>query len=283
MFGHKKPKTEEVEQPERLHYTKYYEHDGALRAYANRAMVLACSMSLLAFLSLAFAIYVRMQPPTIIRVNADGESTVLSGRPLFRKQVPASPSRSSPVCPAAGLREGGLHSPVPRPLPELRRAQRGSPVGLGAQFHEFQPEVFSAESHAERKQRWQNRGRKHKVGIPSARDRDVEGRPDAVHRLRSARACTAWMATAKSSRPRSTSTAFAWPTRTVPRRTPADCWWASTPKNRSMAKRRQRCWPPTRKATACCGNNRSSHTEYLEVICARDDKGQRCGAGGSKY
>ena len=48
MFGHKKPKTEEVERPERLHYTKYYEHDGALRAYANRAMVLACSMSLLA-------------------------------------------------------------------------------------------------------------------------------------------------------------------------------------------------------------------------------------------
>ena len=119
MFGHKKPKTAEVERPERLHYTKYYEHDGALRAYANRAMVLACSMSLLALLSLAFAIYVRMQPPTIIRVSADGESTVLSGRPLFRKQMPASPSRSSPVDPAAGLREGGLHSPVPRPLPEL--------------------------------------------------------------------------------------------------------------------------------------------------------------------
>ena len=90
MFGHKKPKTAEVEQPERLHYTKYYEHDGALRAYANRAMVLACSMSLLALLSLAFAIYVRMQPPTIIRVSADGESTVLSGRPLFRKQVPGA-------------------------------------------------------------------------------------------------------------------------------------------------------------------------------------------------
>ncbi|HEX8896929.1 MAG TPA: hypothetical protein VF783_26690 [Terriglobales bacterium] len=90
MFGHKKTNAEEVDRPERLHYTKYYEHDGALRAYANRAMVLACSMSLLAFLSLAFAIYVRMQPPTIIRVSADGESTVLSGRPLFRKQVPGT-------------------------------------------------------------------------------------------------------------------------------------------------------------------------------------------------
>src|SRR5271165_4850202 len=90
MFGRQKPKAKAAERPERLHYTKYYEHDGALRAYANRAMVLACSMSLLALLSLAFAIYVRMQPPTIIRVNADGESTVLSGRPLFRKQMPAA-------------------------------------------------------------------------------------------------------------------------------------------------------------------------------------------------
>ena len=27
--------------PEKLKYTKYYEHDGALRAYANRAMVMA--------------------------------------------------------------------------------------------------------------------------------------------------------------------------------------------------------------------------------------------------
>jgi hypothetical protein len=90
MFERQKPKARAAERPEQLHYTKYYEHDGALRAYANRAMVLAVSMSLLAFLSLAFAIYVRMQPPTIIRVNADGESTVLSGRPLFRKQMPAT-------------------------------------------------------------------------------------------------------------------------------------------------------------------------------------------------
>jgi hypothetical protein len=74
--------------PEKLGYTKYYEHDGALRAYANRAMVLACAMTVLALCSLGFAIYVRLQPPTIVRINPDGESDVVSGRPLFKKAVP---------------------------------------------------------------------------------------------------------------------------------------------------------------------------------------------------
>ena len=73
---------------EKLRYTKYYEHDGALRAYANRAMVLACAMTALAFCSLGFAIYVRLQPPTIIRINPDGEADVVSGRPLFKTKMP---------------------------------------------------------------------------------------------------------------------------------------------------------------------------------------------------
>jgi hypothetical protein len=54
--------------PERLQYTKYYEHDGMLRAYANRAMVMAFLFAGIAVASLAFAIYVRVQPPTVIRV-----------------------------------------------------------------------------------------------------------------------------------------------------------------------------------------------------------------------
>ena len=38
----KKTDPKEKEQaPEKLRYSRYYEHDGALRAYANRAMVLA--------------------------------------------------------------------------------------------------------------------------------------------------------------------------------------------------------------------------------------------------
>jgi len=61
--------------PERLQYTKYYEYDGMLRAYANRAMVMAFLFAGIAVASLAFAIYVRVQPPTVIRVDADGISS----------------------------------------------------------------------------------------------------------------------------------------------------------------------------------------------------------------
>src|SRR5690242_11612911 len=66
--------------PERLRYTKYYEHDGQLRAYANRSMLMAGLFGVIALVSLSFAIYVRLQPPTVIRVSADGEATVVGGR-----------------------------------------------------------------------------------------------------------------------------------------------------------------------------------------------------------
>jgi hypothetical protein len=69
----------EEQLPEKLHYTKYYEHDGQLRAYANRSMLMAGLFGLIAFVSLLFAIYVRLQPPTVIRVSADGEATVVGG------------------------------------------------------------------------------------------------------------------------------------------------------------------------------------------------------------
>jgi type IV secretory pathway TrbF-like protein len=65
--------------PEIAHYTKYYEHDGMLRAYANRSMVLAMIFGLLALGSLGFAIYVRIQPPTVIRVDKDGNAMELAG------------------------------------------------------------------------------------------------------------------------------------------------------------------------------------------------------------
>ena len=65
--------------PEKTAYTKYYEHDGALRAYSNRmlwfgifAIVIALVLALLVF-------YVRMQPPTVIRISANGEAAVVSG------------------------------------------------------------------------------------------------------------------------------------------------------------------------------------------------------------
>lgn len=60
-------------------YTRYYEHDGMLRAYANRAMFLAVLFAFIALGSLGFAIYVRVQPPTVIRVDKDGNAVVAGG------------------------------------------------------------------------------------------------------------------------------------------------------------------------------------------------------------
>jgi len=60
-------------------YSRYYEHDGMLRAYANRAMFLAILFGVIAFSSLGFAIYVRIQPPTVIRVDKDGTAAVVGG------------------------------------------------------------------------------------------------------------------------------------------------------------------------------------------------------------
>lgn len=65
--------------PELARLTRYYEHDGILRAYANRAMFLAILFGMIAFASLGFAIYVRIQPPTVIRVDKDGNATVVGG------------------------------------------------------------------------------------------------------------------------------------------------------------------------------------------------------------
>jgi hypothetical protein len=63
--------------PEMARYTRYYEHDGMLRAYANRAMFLAILFGIIGIGSLAFAVYVRIQPPTVIRIDKDGEATVV--------------------------------------------------------------------------------------------------------------------------------------------------------------------------------------------------------------
>src|SRR5487761_363799 len=71
------------ELPEVTRYTKYYEHDGMLRAYANRSMLLAMIFGVLSMASLGFAIYDRLQPPTVIRVDKDGNASVVGGpRPV---------------------------------------------------------------------------------------------------------------------------------------------------------------------------------------------------------
>ncbi len=80
MWLKKTDSKEKQETPEKLRYSRYYEHDGALRAYANRAMALAFVCAPTALLAVAMAVYVRVQPPTVIRVDADGEATVLGRR-----------------------------------------------------------------------------------------------------------------------------------------------------------------------------------------------------------
>ena len=52
---------------------KYYEMDGALRANANRAWLLAFLTIPIALLAIGFAIFVRLQPPTVIRIGPNGD------------------------------------------------------------------------------------------------------------------------------------------------------------------------------------------------------------------
>jgi hypothetical protein len=59
---------------------KYYEMDGALRANANRAWLLAFLTIPIALLAIGFAIFVRLQPPTVIRIGPNGEASI-PGRP----------------------------------------------------------------------------------------------------------------------------------------------------------------------------------------------------------
>jgi type IV secretory pathway component VirB8 len=74
--------------PERLQYTKYYEHDGMLRAYANRAMVLAMCFAVIAMASLGFAVYLRVQPPTVVRVDTEGHATAVGPSAEAPKTTP---------------------------------------------------------------------------------------------------------------------------------------------------------------------------------------------------
>jgi len=69
MWLKRKNSSKEADAPEKLRYSRYYEHDGILRAYANRAMVLAFLCVPTTMLAVAFAVY--------IRVNENGLATVL--------------------------------------------------------------------------------------------------------------------------------------------------------------------------------------------------------------
>ena len=59
---------------------KYYEMDGALIANANRAWLLAFLTIPIALLAIGFAVFVRLQPPTVIRIGPNGDASVM-GKP----------------------------------------------------------------------------------------------------------------------------------------------------------------------------------------------------------
>ena len=77
MFGTKGKQRSEL--PEKAQLTKYYEMDGALRAYANRMAILGMTCGVLAVGALGLFAYVRLQPPVVIRVDQAGEATVVGG------------------------------------------------------------------------------------------------------------------------------------------------------------------------------------------------------------
>lgn len=60
--------------------SKYYEMDGALRANANRAWLLAFLTIPIALFAIGFAVFVRLQPPTVIRIDPNGDASLL-GKP----------------------------------------------------------------------------------------------------------------------------------------------------------------------------------------------------------
>lgn len=63
--------------PEVAARPRYYVPYGAEIASGNRAWVLAALMSVVALVSLVMLFFVRMQPPTIIRIGPTGEAVVL--------------------------------------------------------------------------------------------------------------------------------------------------------------------------------------------------------------
>ena len=65
----------------KLRYSRYYEQDGQLRAYANRAMLNAFLFALIALMALGYAIHIGTKPATVIRVDSNGEASVLGRQP----------------------------------------------------------------------------------------------------------------------------------------------------------------------------------------------------------
>lgn len=81
---------------------KYYEHDGLLRFYLNASMVLASLFAIFAFSVAAYVVYLRRQPPLIIRVEKDGTTSVVGGRGIVTSERNGN-TAASPVAAAPSL------------------------------------------------------------------------------------------------------------------------------------------------------------------------------------
>ena len=78
-------------QADKVREPKFYEMDGALRAYANRSLVIAGVMGLITLTAVVGFLCVRLQPPTVIKVDNSGQAQVVSpyGTGLHRGLIPA--------------------------------------------------------------------------------------------------------------------------------------------------------------------------------------------------
>src|ERR1035441_660290 len=110
MWLKKKNPSKETDAPEKLRHSRYYEHDGILRAYANRAMMLAFLCIPTTMLALAFAVYVRLQPSTVIRVDENGLATAACSWPTSPRAAARRSRRRFCSEPP-----GGWWRPAPRP------------------------------------------------------------------------------------------------------------------------------------------------------------------------
>ena len=131
--------------PEITRYTKYYEHDGMLRAYANRSMLLAMIFGLLAMVSLGFAVYVRVLPPTVIRVDKDGNAFAVigprdpGGAAALNLSVDRIFLRSASRCCAYRSRRPGRRAPISHSLSRLHARLGRSKRGRGSEHDDREP------------------------------------------------------------------------------------------------------------------------------------------------
>jgi hypothetical protein len=70
---------------------KYYEFDGAIRAQSNRSFLLAGVSALIAVIAIGFAMWVRLQPPTVIYVDKAGKASTVSPASMASPDAASTP------------------------------------------------------------------------------------------------------------------------------------------------------------------------------------------------